>query len=159
MDIAALQERVTELTAVLRGLQLQVQLAVEAVENLGADLAEAAVVAEWTELAPEPVAELAPEPVAAVAQPAQPVGLSGLNTRKVHYAVLRPGPGYQPGVTRDFGVYTSSLRDHAVSWNGRSRLPKAPGAAGERYLTRGEAETVYRLEMNMGPDQQVPYLV
>ena len=37
-------------------------------ENLGADLAEAAVVAEWTALAPEPVAELAPEPVAAVAQ-------------------------------------------------------------------------------------------
>ena len=158
MDMAALQERVTELTAVLRGLQLQVQQAVEAVENLGADLAEAAVVAEWTELAPEPVAELAPEPVAAVAQPAQPVGLSGLNTRKVHYAVLRPGPGYQPGVTRDFGVYTSSLRDHAVSWNGRSRLPKAPGAEGERYQSRGEAETAYRLFMHMGPDQQVPYL-
>ena len=71
MDMAALQERVTELTAVLRGLQLQVQQAVEAVENLGAHLAEAAVVVEWTELAPEPVAELAPEPVAAVAQPAQ----------------------------------------------------------------------------------------
>ena len=34
MDMAALQERVTELIAVLRGLQLQVQQAVEAVENL-----------------------------------------------------------------------------------------------------------------------------
>ena len=156
MDMAALQERVTELTAVLRGLEVQVQQAVEAVENLGADLAEAAVVAEWTELAPKPVAELAPEPVA---QPAQPVGLSGLNSRKVHYTVLRPAPGYQPGVTKSYTVWTSSLRDHAVLWNDRSKLPKAPGAAGGRYLSRGEAETAYRLFMNMGPDQQVPYLV
>ena len=97
-----------------------------------------------------------PEPVA---QPAQPVGLSGLNSRKVHYTVLRPAPGYQPGVTKSFEVWTSSLRDPAVFWNGRSKLPKAPGTADGRYLSGGEAETAYRLFMNMGPDQQVPYLV